>query len=123
MPLLLWAVALAVLAATLCFDAQPGINWPLWAIPAAAGLYHFAGHARRDVALPLALGAIYSAGAAISANNDAHVAILVACVLFFSFAMRIAAGAALEEAGRCIHRGLATDRGARHRARELAPRQ
>lgn len=98
-----FAFTLAALAAAICFDARPGVNWPLWTIPAAAGLYYFTRAARpaalREIAAPLALVALLSLGAAVTADIRLHALIAMACIVLLSLAMRIAAGAPAERVG------------------------
>ena len=75
------------------------MNWPLWTIPAAAGLYYFTGHARAELRAPLALAALLSVGAAVTASGELAFLILLSCALLLAYAMRLAAGEPVARAG------------------------
>jgi len=97
------ALILAVLAATICFDALPGINWPIWTVLASAFLYRNAMKAHpaaaRASVLPLALGGVLSAGAAVTADDGEQALILVAVMVLLAVAMRVASGAEVARIG------------------------
>jgi hypothetical protein len=99
MRLWLSSLALAVLAAFTLFDARPGVNWPLWIIPAALGLYYFATTARADLRAPLALAALLSVGAAVTASGELAFLIVLSCTVLLAYAMRLAAGEPVARAG------------------------
>ncbi len=97
------ALFLAILAAALEFDAEPGLNWLLWTAPAALALCYYTLATRpavaRDIAVPLALAVVISAGAAITSSPALHFFIVIANVLLFAYASRIAAGVPAASAG------------------------
>jgi hypothetical protein len=97
------ALFLAVLAAAIDFDGVPGIAWPLWTVPAALALYYYARQGRpdaaRDIVVPLALAVLISAGGAVTTSDPLHFFIVVASVLLFAYAARLAAGAPVALAG------------------------
>lgn len=97
------ALFLAVLAAAIEFDSAPGIAWPLWTIPAALALYCYTRPTRpeaaREIIVPLALALLISAGAAVTTSDALHFFIVVASILLFAYAARIAAGAPVAQAG------------------------
>jgi hypothetical protein len=99
MRLWLTSLALALLAAFTLFDAKPGLNWPLWLIPAALGLYYFSTTARADLRAPLALAALLSIGAAVTASGEMEFLIAAACTLLLAYAMRLSAGEPVARAG------------------------
>ncbi len=94
---------LAVVAAAIEFDAEPGLNWLLWTAPAALALCYYTLATRpaavRDIAVPLALAVVISAGAAVTSSPALHFFIVVANVLLFAYASRIAAGVPAASAG------------------------
>ena len=97
------ALTLAMFAAAICFDARPGISWTLWTIAAAMGLSYCTRLARpaalREIAAPLALVALLSIGAAVTANVRLDALIVLACVVLLAMSLRIAAGAPVERVG------------------------
>src|SRR5664279_1525258 len=103
MSIWLSALFLAVLAAAIEFDGAPGISWPLWTIPAALALHYYARQSRpeaaREIIVPLALAVLISAGGAVTTSDPLHFFIVVASVLLFAYAARIAAGAPVAHAG------------------------
>jgi hypothetical protein len=99
MKLWLSSLALALFAAFTIFDARPGINWPLWTVPAAAGLYYFSTHARAELRAPLAIAALLSVGAAVTASAELAFLILLSCTMLLAYAMRLAAGEPVARAG------------------------
>jgi two-component system sensor histidine kinase BaeS len=103
MPILLVSLALALISAVLCFDARPGLNWPLFVIPATIGLYLFTKSTRpeaaRAILAPLALAALLSTAAAITASDFNHALIFLSNVVLLTTATRLAAGAPLSRAG------------------------
>ena len=98
MPLLL-----AILAATICFDAMPGINWPIWTLLASAFLYRSAlgahAAAARASVVPLVLAVVLSLGAAVTADNGEQALICMSVVVLLAVAMRVAAGAEVARVG------------------------
>src|SRR6516162_5932260 len=98
MPLLL-----AILAATICYDAMPGINWPIWTLLASAFLYRSAlgahAAAARASLVPLVLAVVLSIGAAVTADNGEQALILMSVVVLLAVAMRVAAGAEVARVG------------------------
>lgn len=98
MPLLL-----AILAATICFDAQPGVNWPVWTILAAIFLYRNALRAHPAAAraslVPLVLAGVLASGAAITSDDGLLALILLSVMTLMAVAMRIAGGAPTERVG------------------------
>jgi len=103
MPALLVSLALALISAVLCFNSRPGLNWPLFVIPAAIGLYLFTKHSRPEAArtmlAPLALAILLSTAAAITASDFNHALIFLSNVVLLTTATRLAAGAPLSRAG------------------------
>ena len=98
MPLLL-----AILAATICFDAMPGVNWPIWTTLASVFLYRSAlgthAAAARASRVPLVLAVVLSLGAAVTADNGEQALICVSVVVLLAVAMRVAAGADVSRVG------------------------
>ena len=97
--MLIVALLLAAFAAVACYDGLPGIQWTLWTTAAAAGLYHYAGPARRDVVLLLALAVFLAGGAAVTGNGGSDFAILCSCAVLLAVAMRIASGVPVDAVG------------------------
>ena len=96
-------LVLAILAATICFDAMPGINWPLWTVLAAVFLYRNALAVRpaaaRACLVPLGLAGMLSGGAAVTADSGEQALILLSVVVLMAVAMRVAAGAEVAGVG------------------------
>src|SRR5688500_17717426 len=85
----IWAVAVAIaaLAAWICFDALPGINWPIWTAAAVSGLVYFAG--RRPASRLLVGGVgiaatVISLGAALTTSEFSLFLVFLAVMLLLS---------------------------------------
>ena len=88
------AAGIAALATWVCYDAAPGINWPLWTAAAAAGFVWFSRH--RPDSLPLvggigAAAVVLAGGVAITTNPFSIFIIFLAVILLLSVAMLLSA--------------------------------
>lgn len=94
-----WSVPLALLGSWTCFAALPGINWPLWTLSAVSG---FVIVRRRSQALDaasrraeglsrlaLALAALLSGAAAITANPHSEALTFLAVAALCAFAVLV----------------------------------
>ncbi|MGH7720809.1 MAG: hypothetical protein ACREON_18430, partial [Gemmatimonadaceae bacterium] len=94
----LWggAAAVAGLGTWIAFDAEPGINWGMWTLAAAAGLALFVRLTgrplTREVVTPLVLGALLAGGAAVTASEVFYPLILMSVVLLLAVAMLMGSG-------------------------------
>ena len=84
-----FAVALAALATWICFDAMPGINWPIWTAAGVAGLVYFAKRRSASNLVPaIGLMAVAaSAGAAFTASELNIILILFTVIALLAVAM------------------------------------
>lgn len=102
---LLWlsALASAALGAAILWEAKPGVNWGLWtalaALALAAGVRHARGFVPLEIVTPLALAVLLASGAAVTSDEFLGAWIVIAVVLLLASALRIAAGAPVEEMG------------------------
>jgi hypothetical protein len=90
----LWitAGAVAALGTWICYDAIPGINWPLWTLAATAGLIAFTRPAARRVSgLTGAAAVLISAGAARSASEIVYVLVLLSVIMLLAMTMLLTA--------------------------------
>jgi hypothetical protein len=92
----IWLAALIVagLATWLCYEALPGINWPIWTVT-ATGLFLFIAQPRlgssRLVAFFAAAAVIISGAAPITANPFIHFLIFAIGMLLLGMAMLLSA--------------------------------
>jgi two-component system sensor histidine kinase BaeS len=88
---LVWtlAAAVAALATWICFDAIPGINWPIWTAAAASALIYITSRRTdsRLVGLIATMAVSVAAGAAITASELNIVLILMAVVALLAMSL------------------------------------
>ena len=93
---LIWtfAAALAALATWICFDAMPGINWPIWTAAGVAGLAYIVRKRSASNLVPaIGLMAVAAAaGAAFTASELNIVLILFTVIVLLAVAMLLATG-------------------------------
>ncbi|MGI9043764.1 MAG: DUF4153 domain-containing protein [Gemmatimonadaceae bacterium] len=98
-PLWIAALVVAALAAWICYDAIPGVNWGIWTAAAAAGLLLLASHRAgpgSPVALLAATATVLAAGASVTANELMLVLILLSTTLLLAVAMLLATAPSLK---------------------------
>ncbi len=91
---LVWgfAAALAAIATWICFDARPGINWPLWTAAGVAGLVYVVRKRSTSTLVP-AIGSMAvaaAAGAAFTASELNAVLILFSVIVLLAVSMLLA---------------------------------
>lgn len=93
------AVAVAALATWICFDALPGINWPIWTTAAVAGLVYFAGTraASRSLVGGIGIAAIViSLGAALTTSEFSLFLSVLTVMLLLSIGTLLSSRPALD---------------------------
>ena len=93
------AAAIAALATWICFDAFPGINWPIWTATAVAGLLYFASRRPASLRLIGAIGGtaiIISLAAALTTSEFNLFLIFVTVTLLLSIATLMSARPSLD---------------------------
>jgi two-component system sensor histidine kinase BaeS len=88
---LIWtlAIALAALATWICFDAIPGINWPIWTAAAAGALIYAAARRTRSrlVDVTAMMAVAISIGTAITASEVNIMLILLSVICLLAMSM------------------------------------
>ncbi|MDQ6828139.1 MAG: DUF4173 domain-containing protein [Gemmatimonadota bacterium] len=84
------------LGALTCFDAMPGLNWPLWTITAAGGFVAFQRAAGKTVTwdrlVPLILACVLSGAAAVTADPIFQGLILIGVTILGALSTLVASG-------------------------------
>lgn len=91
-PAILWSagIAVAALGTWIMFDAMPGVNWVIWTLAAAVGLFAFVRtgfSVRSPVTWLSALAVVIAGGAAITADEFLHVLIVASVILLLAVSM------------------------------------
>lgn len=100
-PVVLWSagIAVAALGTWILFDAMPGVNWVIWTLVAAIGLFAFvrSGFSTSSPVTWLSiLAVVIAGGAAITADEFLHVLICASVILLLAVSMLLSVDPRIE---------------------------